>query len=376
MRETASPSIFEKEVSCVTHTIFTAKKIFIGLLTRGRSSLLDASRSGLRSRKKRERKRTGKNRSKSPRKSWSSARRPKNSLSSTVTTIDFKKIEQNKPMDLSEAIRYAPGVTVTFGDKYTYALKLRGIDSKRIALLIDGVPDYEPYYSSFDLKTVSAAGIDSLQITKGPSSVLYGPNTLGGIVNVITRQARVRAVPDSERKLRRKEHPECRARRRGPMETVLDLSDNVSYQDSGRILLSGPDNGQDRAHEQRLSEVQSQRQGLLSALGRHGVHGQRRHLCIRLRNAGGALASQKARYWKFKNWDRYTLNAGGYTSLGENSTLRFRAFYVNYKNTLDQWKDTAMSIRQFESTFDNSVYGGFALGRYISKLLELPEGEH
>ncbi|NOR15628.1 MAG: TonB-dependent receptor plug domain-containing protein, partial [Candidatus Aminicenantes bacterium] len=113
---------------------------------------------------------------------------PKDRPVSTVTTLDETQIERIKPLDLSEAIRYAPGVQVTFGDKSIYTLKLRGIDSNRIALLIDGIPVYEPYFSSFDLKTVATDGIDSLQLTKGPSSVLYGPNTLGGIVNVVTQR--------------------------------------------------------------------------------------------------------------------------------------------------------------------------------------------
>jgi len=75
-----------------------------------------------------------------------------------VTILDETQIERVKPLDLSEAIRYAPGVSVTFGDKSVYTLKLRGVDSRRIALLVDGVPVYEPYYSTFDLKTVSADG--------------------------------------------------------------------------------------------------------------------------------------------------------------------------------------------------------------------------
>ncbi len=113
---------------------------------------------------------------------------PKERPVSTVTVLGETQVERLKPIDLSEAIRYAPGVSVTFGDKSTYTLRLRGVDDKRIAMLVDGIPSYEPYYSSFDLKTFTADGIDSLQITKGPSSVLYGANTLGGIVNIITQR--------------------------------------------------------------------------------------------------------------------------------------------------------------------------------------------
>ena len=38
----------------------------------------------------------------------------------TVTTITTTQIEERSPLDLAEAIKYAPGVMVTFGDKDTY----------------------------------------------------------------------------------------------------------------------------------------------------------------------------------------------------------------------------------------------------------------
>ncbi len=89
-----------------------------------------------------------------------------------MTSTDIDKL---KPRDLSDVLKFVPAAYVTFGDKDTYTLKLRGVGANRIALFVDGVPVYEPYYSTFDLKTVSAGGIDTVQVTKGPSSVLYGP---------------------------------------------------------------------------------------------------------------------------------------------------------------------------------------------------------
>ncbi|MBE0711287.1 MAG: Plug domain-containing protein, partial [Candidatus Aminicenantes bacterium] len=104
-------------------------------------------------------------------------RAPKDVPLATVSTVISTEIEKLKPRDLSDVLKFIPGSMVTFGDKDTYNLKLRGVGSNRIALLVDGVPVYEPYFSTFDLKTVSAGGIDTVQVTKGPSSVLYGPNT-------------------------------------------------------------------------------------------------------------------------------------------------------------------------------------------------------
>jgi len=290
---------------------------------------------------------------------------PKDQPVSTVTKLDFTSLEQSKPKDLSEAIRYAPGVAVTFGDKDTYTLKLRGIDSKRIALLIDGVPDYEPYYSTFDLKTVSAAGIESIQITKGPSSVLYGPNTLGGIVNVITRR------PGDQPYLTLNGSYGERNTRNFSLDSGfrwnrLSFVGGLSYQDSDGLYYSDDHGGRIRRTNSDYERLNLNGKVYYSPSNKTEI----------MINAGrytseygmpAALFTQKARYWRFKDWDRTTFNAGGYTALGEKSVLRFRAFYVNYWNTLDQWKDAAMTNRQFESTFDNSVYGAFALGDfYIS----------
>ncbi|MBP1661292.1 MAG: TonB-dependent receptor, partial [Candidatus Aminicenantes bacterium] len=94
---------------------------------------------------------------------------PKDVPLATVSTVLATDIDKLKPRDIADLLKFVPGAMVTFGDKDTYSLKLRGTDSKRIALLVDGVPVYEPYFSTFDLKTVSAGGIDTIQVTKGPS---------------------------------------------------------------------------------------------------------------------------------------------------------------------------------------------------------------
>lgn len=277
----------------------------------------------------------------------------------TVTTITTTEIGERRPLDLAEAIKYAPGVMVTFGDKDTYTLKLRGIDAKRIALLLDGVPEVEPYYSTFDLKTITAAGLDSLQITKGPSSVLYGPNTLGGIVNVITR----RPGPEPRLKLVGSygEHSTRGVILDGGVQwKKFALAGSASYQDSDGFAF--PDGS-----GENIARANSDYERFNLNAKLYYTPNDRTEIMV---NGGiyrsdygmpAPLSVQKARYWRFKNWDRTSFNAGGFTSLGERSTLRFRAFYTGYQNTLDQWKDPAMTIRQFESTFDNEVYGAFGL---------------
>lgn len=287
------------------------------------------------------------------------ANAPKDLPISTVTRLDSTTFEKNRPVDLAEGIKFAPGVYVTAGSKDEYILKLRGMDSRRIVLLVDGIPVYEPYFSSFDLKTVAAGGIDSLQITKGPSSVLYGPNTLGGIVNVVTR----RPSAGSE------------------------LSLNASYGDNNTLSLTLDTNHQWNrlgfagTFQYQDSDAFVYQDEEIGKTDRMNSDYERTNLNLKfyytpsdrteiLFNAGlyfsqygipPSLDTSRPRYWRFKNWDRYSFNAGGYTVLGRNSTLHFRAFYVQYDNTLEAFRDQSMTTLNFESTFDNSVYGLYGL---------------
>ncbi|MGB6339625.1 MAG: TonB-dependent receptor plug domain-containing protein, partial [Candidatus Aminicenantaceae bacterium] len=237
---------------------------------------------------------------------------PKDLSISTVTRLDATTFERNRPVDLSEGIKYAPGVYVSAGSKDEYTLKLRGMDSRRIVLLVDGIPVYEPYFSSFDLKTVAAGGIDSLQITKGPSSVLYGPNTLGGIVNVITR----RPSAGSELSLN------ASYGEKNTRSLILDtnhqwnrlgFAGTLQYQDSNGFVYPDEAIGKtDRMNSDyertnlnlKLYYTPSNRTEILFNTGlyfsQYGIPPE--------------LDTDRPRYWRFKNWDRYSFNAGGYTA--------------------------------------------------------------
>ena len=279
----------------------------------------------------------------------------------TVTTIGVTALEQRKPLDLSEAIKYAPGVTVTVGGKGEYTLKLRGIDSGRIALLVDGVPMVEPYFGTFDLKTVSAGGIQSMQITKGPSSVLYGPNTLGGIVNAITQ----RPTPDPRVYLTLAQGSQNT--RGGGADAALQLGKvgvvaSALYQDSDGFSYTDPSGvKQDRS----LSDYQrfnlsgkvvynpsSTSEIMVNAGAYHSAYGIPPDLFGR------------PRYWQFKDWDRTSVSAGGFTSIGDKAFVRFRGYYVNYYNVLDQYTNSSMNALSAESTYDNPIYGFFGLGEF------------
>ncbi len=283
---------------------------------------------------------------------------PRDTQVSTVSIIESKALERRRPLDLGEAIKCVPGVHVTVGEKNEFTLKLRGMDSRRIALFIDGVPSYEPYFNTFDLKTIEVASARSIQVTRGPASVLYGPNTLGGIVNVVTRRPAADPVLTLQASA-----GEGGTRSLGLFSgwtwRQFALSSNFLYQDSKGFYYSDGNSRIKRSNSdyERLSlnaklfyTPSSQTEILVNGSYYHSAYG-----------LPPSLVAARPRYWRFRNWDRLSLSAGGYTALGRSSTLRFRAYMIKYDNVLDAYRNEEMTSLQFESTFDNAVYGAFAL---------------
>ena len=95
----------------------------------------------------------------------------------------------------AEALRFVPGARVdtaptsrSANGKGEQLGSLRGFDPRDIVVLIDGVPVYEPYFRVVDLRQIPVGDIARIQVSKGPTSVLYGPNGLGGVVNIVTKK--------------------------------------------------------------------------------------------------------------------------------------------------------------------------------------------
>jgi len=106
-------------------------------------------------------------------------------ITNTVTAEDIKNMDA---ANAGEALQYVPGVTVVRTSKGEFNINIQGFSQKDIAVLIDGVPYYETKNGPLDLQQIPAAIIGRIEVTKGASSVLYGPNALGGVVNIITKK--------------------------------------------------------------------------------------------------------------------------------------------------------------------------------------------
>ncbi len=97
---------------------------------------------------------------------------------------------------LGEVLNGVRGVFIRNDRAYTY-LGVRGLSrpgdySSRLLLLIDGIRANENIYDSVLVGRefpIDVALIERIEFIPGPGSVMYGPNAVFGVVNVVTRNA-------------------------------------------------------------------------------------------------------------------------------------------------------------------------------------------
>jgi vitamin B12 transporter len=117
---------------------------------------------------------------------------PPGDLAATVVEIDSVEIEAMGHRTAADVLHSVPGLYTYSGGSGETVLRLRGYRHHRVKLLVDGVPVNSPYMGIRDLREIPASSIARVRVIKGASSVLYGPNNLGGVIEIITRRPRER----------------------------------------------------------------------------------------------------------------------------------------------------------------------------------------
>lgn len=109
-----------------------------------------------------------------------------------VTYIDKKEIASITPLSGNEVLRRSPGVHVVDeeGVGMRVNIGIRGLDpdrSRSVLMLEDGVPvALAPYGEPEMYFTPAIDRMAGIEILKGSGQILYGPQTIGGVVNYLT----------------------------------------------------------------------------------------------------------------------------------------------------------------------------------------------
>lgn len=107
----------------------------------------------------------------------------------TLSTTTSRDIELFNRMNVADAVNLLPGVTLAAsGARNETMVNVRGFDLRQVPVFLDGVPVYVPYDGYVDLARFATMDLSRIDVSKGFTSILYGPNTMGGAINMVTRQ--------------------------------------------------------------------------------------------------------------------------------------------------------------------------------------------
>ncbi|MDB5694901.1 MAG: TonB-dependent receptor [Sphingomonas bacterium] len=107
-----------------------------------------------------------------------------------ITVVTRADLDRRQTVALSDILATTPGVSVTRNGAiggFT-AVRLRGAEAEQTLVVIDGVRVNDPSSpgGGFDFATLLAGSVERVEVLRGPNSVPWGSQAIGGVVNVVT----------------------------------------------------------------------------------------------------------------------------------------------------------------------------------------------
>lgn len=264
---------------------------------------------------------------------------------------------------IADALTLSPGINITIGGRNEKNFTIRGFDQRQVPVYLDGIPISQAYDGYVDLGLFDTTMIDSIVIPKGHSSVLYGANTLGGSVNLLS--------------VRPKERLEGSIQGSFSSDSLFDSKFSLgTRQDrfyamlvAGLIESDGfrlSDNYQNNAVEDggRRDNSDQFKKTLYLKAGVTPISGGEFFIAYNRIDGEWGMPpriSDYPRYWRYNDWEKNTLYSVGNFQI-QKIDVRTRLFYDQGRNVLDSYDDDGYDSQTFRyafhSTYEESSYGG------------------
>src|SRR5262245_8496208 len=286
----------------------------------------------------------------------------------TAATLEQSDIRERDYRVVPNALNLVPGVSIQrIGPRNERGVYVRGFDIRQVPLYMDGIPVYVPYDGYVDLDRFLTYDLGEIQVAKGFTSPLYGPNAIGGAVNLISRKPTRKLNLDAgsgygsgdERHgflnvgsrwtkfwvqggvegLGSKTIPLSDKFQTVPLQPTLERANSYQKDYKGRVRFAWTPNEND---EYSFTYANQQ-----------GQKGNPPY--------AGTDPAVRARFWQWPQWDKESFYIIGNKSLGSKSYVRFRSYYDKFNNLLKVFDNATYSTQNlassFTSPFDDDTYG-------------------
>jgi len=276
--------------------------------------------------------------------------------------------QQQNTQDVSRTLGHLPSFQFgESGQRNEGMVYLRGFDLRSVPVFMDGIPIYVPYDGYVDLNRFTVQGLSKIEIAKGNASVLYGPNIIGGAINLISQKP--------QDKLEIKANAGLHTGRGKTVSLGLGtkrekyyLQGNISYHQQDHVKLSKDFVISDLEKDLNLDNSWSQDlhssfkigfiprktdEYSLNYIFQHGEKGNPIYL--------GKDPNIRLRYWQWPEWDKQSIYFVGKTKIAEKTFLKSRMYVDRFKNRLESFDDgeyeTQFAKYAFTSIFKDRTIG-------------------
>jgi iron complex outermembrane recepter protein len=279
-----------------------------------------------------------------------------------ASSVTKKEMQENNRQNVGDALNLLSGVTMSTNARNEKIISVRGFDSRQVPLFIDGIPVYVPFDGYVDFNRFTTADLASIQVAKGFSSVAYGPNTLGGAINLISRKPRKPFEADLS--LGTGNGDQRRASTNlGTNQGLWYLQTGASYLESDFFPLSSDfkstptengghrDNSFQKDHKLSVKVGFTPKSGDEYALSYYQQSGEK--------GQPPSTDPTRARYWKWPFWNKQSLYFVSQTAVSEKELFKVRLYHDEFDNKITSFTDGTYSVPS--TTGSNSVSTGASI---------------
>lgn len=282
--------------------------------------------------------------------------------SASITDILFNLIDKTSNVDITSSLELIPGLKISSTSKNESKIYMRGYDQRQISIFLDGVPIYEPYSGFIDLSNIPVVSIEKVTVSKGMPSILYGPNSMAGSINFVTKHGEEKSY--GEFNIERGFGTNISAGLSGEL-GFFDYAISAGYYTSSGFYIPEPIKNAVNEDGEKRDNSDFDKFGAMIKIGFNPFHNfDIDYSFMYVDNEKGIptdIYTAKEKYWRYTEWKKNVHNIMMRTFIGSSFSMRANMFYENYDNVLDSYDDntytTQLNRSSFHSVYDDHSYG-------------------
>lgn len=295
----------------------------------------------------------------------------------TTDKIGSSELQRFNRENLQQALSLLPGISLSeAGGRNEGSFYLRGFNMLQTPIFYDGVPIYVPYDGNVDINRFMTFDLSQISVSKGFTSILYGPNTLSGAINMVSRK------PVRKFEIRGASGIKLSKEGLNGYHTAVNIGTKaekyyflggLSFMDTRFINLSAdmePGDNEDGGKRERSAMKDFK----FSVKGGYTPNATDEYsLNFIVQDASKNIpppSNGTVRFWDYPVYDKKSLYYRSKTRLADKVLMNAVVFYDNYYNALDSYDDNTYTLQNTRRAF-HSIYDDYSLGGSVNIATEL-----